>query len=165
MSKVRDIMNTHIISVPPSAPIVEVAHQMKMRGTGVIPICDQGKFRGLITERHIVTEIIANAIDPVVETAGSVINKHQPVITPDEEIMQAVKVMVSNDVQVLAVVQNGELLGLLTLEDLARESLALAVMVFSKTMTSRTSAEAKVQGKRIRNDYTITKLQSKERWS
>jgi CBS domain-containing protein len=140
MAKVRDIMNTEVISVPSSTPIIEVAHQMKIRGTGVIPICDQGKFRGLITERHIVTEIIANAIDPVVETAGSVINKHQPVITPDEEIMQAVKVMVNNDVQVLAVVQNGELLGLLTLEDVARESPALAVMVFSRTMTSHIAA-------------------------
>ena len=149
MSKVRDIMNTEVISVPPSAPIVEVAHQMKMRGMGVIPICDQGKFRGLITERHIVTEIIANAIDPVVETAGSVINKHQPAISPDEEIMQAVKVMVNNDVQVLAVVQNGELLGLLTLEDVARENLALAAMVFSKTMTSQTTAHTwEVRNKR-----------------
>jgi len=165
MVKVRDIMNAEVISVPSSTPIIEVAHQMKIRGTGVIPIYDQGKFRGLITERHIVTEVIANAVDPVVETAGSVTNKHQPAISPDEEIMQAAKVMVNNDVQVLAVVQNGELLGLLTLEDLARASLALAAMVFSRTMASRTSAEAKVQGKRIRNDYTITTLQSKERWS
>jgi len=130
MVKVRDIMNAEVISVPSSTPIIEVAHQMKIRGTGVIPICDQGKFRGLITERRIVTEIIANAIDPVVESAGSVMNRHQPVITPDEEIMQAAKVMVNNDVQVLAVVQNGELLGLLTLEDLARASLALAASFF-----------------------------------
>jgi CBS domain-containing protein len=149
MAKVRDIMNTEVISVPSSTPIIEVAHQMKNRGTGIIPICDQGKFRGLITERRIVTEIIANAIDPVVESAGSVMNKHQPVISPDDEIMQAAKVMISNDVQVLAVVQSGELLGLLTLEDVARESLALAAMVFSKTMTSQTTAHTeKVRNKR-----------------
>ena len=144
MAKVRDIMNTQIISVPSSAPIIEVAHQMKNRGMGVIPICDQGKFRGLITERHIVTEIIANAVDPVVETAGSVTNKHQPAISPDEEIMQAAKVMVNNDVQVLAVVQNGELLGLLTLEDVARENLALAAMVFSKTIKSQVARRIKI---------------------
>ena len=36
MAKVRDIMNTEIISVPSSAPIIEVAHQMKIRGTGSV---------------------------------------------------------------------------------------------------------------------------------
>jgi len=149
MAKVRDIMNTEVISVPPSTPIIEVAHQMKIKGTGVIPICDQRKFRGLITERHIVTEIIANAIDPVVESAGSVMNKHQPVISPDDDVMKAAKLMINNNVQVLAVAQNGKLLGLLTLDDLARESLALAAMVFSKTITPRASSDVKVQGERV----------------
>jgi len=148
MAKVRDIMNTEAIFVPPSAPIIEVAHQMKIRGTGVIPVCDQGKFRGLITERHIVTEIVANAIDPVVESAGSVMSKHQPVISPDEDIMKAAELMINNNVQVLAVTQNGELLGLLTLEDMARESLALAALVFAKIVALQSTAHQEI-GKNI----------------
>jgi CBS domain-containing protein len=156
MAKVRDIMNTEAIFVPPSAPIIEVAHQMKIRGTGVIPICDQGKFRGLITERHIVTEIVANAIDPVGAPASSVMNKHQPVISPDEDIMQAAKIMINNNVHVLAVAQNGELLGLLTLDDLARESLALAAMVFAKTVAPQSTAHQEIRNKKL-NKYQGTR--------
>jgi len=149
MVKVRDIMNSNIISVRPCIPIIEVAHQMKIWGTWVIPVCEHRKFRGLITERDIVTKVVANAVDPVVETARSVMNKHQPLISPDDEIVQAAEVMVHNGVWVLAVVQNGELLGLLTLEDLARESIALAALVFSRTITPRAIAELKVHGERV----------------
>ena len=149
MAKVRDVMNTELTSVPSSTPIIEVAHQMKIQGTETIPVCDHGKFRGVITARDIVTEIVANAVDPVVETARSVVNKHQPLISPGEEIMQAAKLMVNDGVHILAVVQNGELLGLLTLEDLARESMALAALVFSKTITPRAIAELKIHGERV----------------
>lgn len=163
MVKVSDIMNSNIISVHPCIPVIEVAHQMKVLGTWVIPVCDHRRFQGLITESDIVTKIVATATDPVTEPASSVMNKHQPVISPGEDITQAARVMVNNDVWVLPVVQDGELLGLLTLDGLAEESLALAALVFSKTIRPRTSTAMKVPGKRTGNDYTTAKLQSKKR--
>ena len=134
MLKVRDVMTSEVIPVLPSTPVIEVAYQMKVSGTGVIPVCDNGKFRGVITERDIVIGIVATGTDPVTEPARSIINNHQPIISPGDDIMQAAKVMVNNGVRVLPVAQNGKLLGLFTLDDLAGESLALAAMVFSKTI-------------------------------
>jgi len=143
MLKVGDVMTSEFASVLPHTPVIEVAHQMKVLGTGVIPVCDNGKFRGVITERDIVISIVATGGDPVTETARSVMNNHLPVILPGEDIMQAAKVMVNNGVRMLPVAQNGKLLGLFTLDDLARESLALAAMVFSKTIKLQNSRETK----------------------
>ena len=134
MLKVKDVMTSELASVPPLTPVIEVAHQMKVSGRGVIPVCDNGKFRGVITERDIVIGVVATATDPVTEPARSVMNNHLPLISPGDEIMQAAKVMVDNGARVLPVAQNGKLLGLFTLDDLARESLGLAAMVFSKTV-------------------------------
>ena len=132
MLKVEDIMTSEFVSVSLSTPIIEVAHQMGVSGTGIISVCDKGKFRGVITERDIVVGIVATATDPVTEPASSVLNDHHPVISPGEELIQAAKLMAAHNVQVLAVAQNDRLLGLLTLDDLARESLALAATVLAE---------------------------------
>ena len=141
MLKVKDVMTSELASVPPLTPVIEVAHKMKVSGRGVIPVCDNGKFRGIITERDIVIGIVATATDPVTEPARSVMNNHLPLISPGDDVMQAAKVMVDNGVRVLPVAQNGKLLGLFTLDDLARESLGLAAMVFSKTIKLQASRE------------------------
>ena len=47
--------------------------------------------------------------------------------------------MTERGVRVLPVLQNGKFLGLVTLDDLARDSLALAAMVFAKTAEQRLS--------------------------
>jgi len=143
MVKVRDIMTREFISVPPSTPIIKVAQEMRNSRTGAIPVCDKGKFRGVITERDIVIGIVANACNPKREHAGSLVNIRHPIISPGEEIMQAAKVMVNHGVRVLPVAQSGKLLGLFTLDDLTRESLTMAAVVF--TQTARPKAANKVR--------------------
>jgi CBS domain-containing protein len=55
----------------------------------------------------------------------------QPVISPDSDIGEALKMMSDNNLRALAVVKNGKLVGLLTLETLACEGLTTAVSVLS----------------------------------
>lgn len=128
MLKVKDVMTSEVISVGPSAPVIEVARQMLASRQWVIPVCDNSKFRGVITERDVVG-IIATGCDPVTEPASSVMSNHPSIMSPGADIMEAVKVMLNNGAWVLPVVRNGKLLGLLTLDDLARESLTLATVL------------------------------------
>ena len=69
MPKVKAI-TSEVKSVSSSTPVIEVAHQMRVSGRGVIPVSDNGKFCGLICERDIVVDIVAQARDPVTEPAG-----------------------------------------------------------------------------------------------
>jgi len=142
--KVKDIINGDVISVASSTPIIEVARQMRDCGAGVIPVCENGKFQGVITERDIVISLVAAASDLKKQQAGTLAHSRHPMISPGVDIMQAAKMMVDHGVRVLPVVQNGKLLGLFTLEDLARESIALAAMVFSKTIKPQASGETQV---------------------
>lgn len=133
MPKVEEIMDVKVYSIDASAPIIKVAQEMLTSGRNVIPVCDDNeRFRGIIAERDIITGIVAIARDPATEPASSLLNGC-PVISPDDDIMDAAQVMVDKGVHVLPVVKNGRLLGLFTLESLARKSQALAALVFSKT--------------------------------
>lgn len=142
--KVKDIISNDVVIMSPSAPIIEVAHQMKMSRTGVIPICDHGKFRGVITERDIVIGITASTGDVAAKPVGSVMNNHSPTISSGIDIVEAARIMANNCVRVLPVVQNGKLFGLFYLEDLAQESPALATLVFSKMVKLHAPSEKRV---------------------
>ena len=137
MAKVGETMTRDFVSVLPSAPIVEVAQKMRDSATGVIAVCENGKFRGIVTERGIISHTVATAHNSKRECARALMKSDQPIVSPGEEITQAAKVMVNRGVRVLPVAQNRKLLGLFTLDDLARESLALAAIVLVKTAGER----------------------------
>jgi CBS domain-containing protein len=132
--KVKDVMTNEVVSVAPSALAIDVAQKILVSGQRVIPVCDNGELRGMVTERDIVVGIVATARDPVEVAVNSLAGNHSPIIAPGDDILLAARLMVNRNARVLPVVENGKLVGLLTLDDLARESPALAAMVFCKTV-------------------------------
>jgi len=142
MTTVKEVMMTEVTSVTPFIPITEVAQRMKTFGTGTIPVCDNGKLCGIITERDIVVSVVAMSRDPGATPAGSVMSKDWPTISPNEDIWLAVNVMANRGIKVLPVVQDGKLVGLLSLDDLKQKSPALAAMVFAKTIKAQSSGVA-----------------------
>ncbi|MBE0479800.1 MAG: CBS domain-containing protein [Dehalococcoidia bacterium] len=142
MVKVGDIMSREFASVAPSAPVIEVAQKMANCKDGVIAVCNNGKFMGIITERDIITGTVANALNPKREHARNLMSNHQPVISPDDEILDAARTMVNSGLRVLPVVQRAKLVGLFTVDDLAQESLPLASLVFTRTIKPKSPEPA-----------------------
>jgi CBS domain-containing protein len=134
MPRVEQIMKNNITTVTPAAPIVEVAQKMKDYGQSTIPVCENGKLRGIITESTIVSRIVASAQNPKREYARSLMTNGIPKVSLGCDIVEAAKIMAKNRVHYLPVVQNGgKLMGILTLDDLAKENIALASMVLART--------------------------------
>lgn len=142
MTTVKEVMMSEVTSVALSTPAVEVAQRMKMSSTSTIPVCEKGKFRGLITERDIVIDIVAAGRDVDATPAGSVMNKDWPTVSPNDDIWHAVNVMADRGIKVLPVVQDGKLVGLLSLDDLKRKSPALAAVVFARSVKPQASNSA-----------------------
>ena len=103
MTTVKEIMESRVVSVNTATPIVEVERLMKVMKTGVVAVCDNGKFQGMITQRDLVN-ILATAGEPLKESAGSMMNKNCPIISPNDDILRAADVMVEKGVHVLPVV-------------------------------------------------------------
>ena len=135
MSKVSEVMQKGVYSVSPSASISEVARKMRDCGVGTVPVCEKGKLRGIITERSIVFKLadgVSNHKDHKREYAGSLMYNKFPEVPPGAGIIEAARIMASHRTQSLPVVEDGNLVGVLTLDDLVKESPALAVMVIGK---------------------------------
>lgn len=132
MAKVEDIMTSNIAPVSPSTPILEVARRMRDSGLSTIPVCENGKLRGLITDRVIISRVVASGHNPKRESAGSLMLNGVPKVPMGCDVVEAAKIMASHGIHYLPVVQNGgKFAGILTLKDLIKESMVLASMVLA----------------------------------
>jgi len=140
MAKVEEVMTKNITPVSPSTPILEVAQKMRDSGLGTIPVCENGKLRGLITEKNIVTRVVASGQNPKRERASSLMVNGGPKVPLGFDVVDAAKVMASHGMYYLPVVQSGgKFAGILTLGDLVKESMVLASMVLATTEMNGTS--------------------------
>lgn len=144
MAKVEQVMSSTITSVSPASPIIEVAQKMRDFGISTMPVCEKGKFRGIITDSSIVAKVVASAHNPKREHARSLMTNSMPKVSVGCDIAEAAKIMASHRTHYLPVVHNGgKFVGLLTLDDLVKESLALASMVLAKIEKKEPSSGSK----------------------
>jgi CBS domain-containing protein len=117
--KVRDIMTSDVAALAPSNTIAEVAQQMRMLNVGSIPIVQNERLVGVITDRDIVLRVVADGLDPHLERAELHMS-HDPItISPDATTDEAGQTMARAQIRRLPVVEGGRLVGYLALGDLA----------------------------------------------
>ena len=132
MLKVKDIMSNKVVSVLPRAPIIEVAHQMKVHDIPIVAVCDHQGFCGMVHERDIVTDVVAAAADPVTQPVSMIMKSSCPIISPGIDILQAIRAMIDNSIEFLPVLRKRRLVGVLTLDDLMQHKLELGAMVYGE---------------------------------
>jgi len=116
---VRDVMSSPVITISEDASAQEAAKLMKESDIGCIIVSTKdGKPVGIITEKDIVTRVVAENIRPSEITAKEIMST--PLITIDAEktISEAAREMNRYDVRRLAVMYKGQLVGIITSEDI-----------------------------------------------
>jgi CBS domain-containing protein len=120
--KVRDIMTTDVATATPETTLEDVATMMRDEDTGAIPVLDNDELVGIITDRDIVIRCIAEGKDPVETTVEDVVTETLETIEPDSDLNEARDLMSRRQIRRLPVVEDGELIGMLSIGDLAVKS-------------------------------------------
>ena len=114
---IRDVMTPNPRCVSPDDSIQSAAQIMRDEDTGAVPVCDNGRAVGIITDRDIVVRAIAEGQSsrPVRDIATrDVISA-----SPDMSTREAAELMSEHQVRRLPVVDGGRLVGIVSLGDLA----------------------------------------------
>jgi CBS domain-containing protein len=119
MAKVRDIMTNIVGTLSPSNTIAEVAQQMRLLNVGSIPLVQNERLVGVITDRDIVLRVVADGLDPHQERADLHMSRNPITIAPDTAVEEAAQIMARAQIRRLPVVEGGKLVGYLALGDLA----------------------------------------------
>lgn len=117
--KVKDLMSTKISSVGTDTPITDVAKTMKDRNIGSVPVMENNKVVGIVTDRDIVLREIALGKNPQNTKAKDVMTAGVSIANPEMDIHDAAKIMSDKQIRRLPVVDNGNLVGMLALGDIA----------------------------------------------
>jgi CBS domain-containing protein len=96
---------------------------MKLHNVGVLPVCDDGILFGIITDRDIAVECIATGNNPIDCLIKDYMTANPITIGPDSEIDEAYELMGREQVRRLCVMEEGKLIGILALGDLAVQAL------------------------------------------
>jgi len=119
--QVRDLMNPSVVSVTTADSTALAARLLSRHNVGALPVCSQdGRLRGIVTDRDIVLRCIAAEEDPAQTPVREVMTRGCFTIGPGDDCREASRVMALRQVRRLPVVEGGRLVGMLSLGDLAR---------------------------------------------
>ena len=122
---VRDFMHRYLEVVPPSATIVKAAERMKGQQLGSLLVestdADGGMSRrsGIVTETDLIRKVLAKGMDPSLAAVNQIMTSPLLTITPDRPMLDASHLMEANHVRYLCVYDQEEIVGVISVRDLA----------------------------------------------
>jgi CBS domain-containing protein len=122
MAQIRDVMTSNPTTVERSTNVLEAAKVMAGEDVGPLPVTDGGRLVGIITDRDIVTRLLAEERDPQSTTVGDICSSDLVTVTPEDDLDQALRTMASAQVRRLPVVEGDRIVGIVAQADVARQA-------------------------------------------
>ncbi len=116
---VRHAMTEAPQTAGPTMNAADAAALMKQFDTGVIPVAEGERLVGLVTDRDLVVRVLAERKDPLAVRLVDIATTVPVTISPDLKLSEARNLMAEHRIRRLPVVKAGELVGILSLGDVA----------------------------------------------
>ena len=117
--QIADIMTRDVQSVTGDTDLITVARHMRDLDVGVIPVVESSRLVGVITDRDIVIRAIAVGLDPRQAVVRDHMSPDPTTVAPTEQVSRAAEIMAREQIRRLPVVENGTLVGILSIGDVA----------------------------------------------
>lgn len=117
---VSELMSVSVISVTPDDTALEASRLLDRYNIGALPVCSKdGVVRGIVTDRDIVTRCLAAERDPLQTPVREIMSKSVMSVSPDDDVRVAGLKMSEGRVRRIPVADNGRLVGMISLGDIA----------------------------------------------
>lgn len=117
---VKDVMTKSVISVDSAATVNEAAKMMEDAKVGAIVVMENNTPVGIITDRDFAVKIVAHAY-PTTTPVKQIMSSPLFAIGPDETVMMAADLMYTREIRKLPVIDNDQVVGMLTATDLVNQ--------------------------------------------
>lgn len=142
--QVKDVMVTNIITVEAEDTVKKAAELMDKHGIGCLIVINYNNPVGIVTEGDMLKKVILERRDPAKIKVGNIMSA--PLITsyPQAEIRDAVRLMNERRIKKLPVIEEGNLIGLVSLTDVMRSLAYFEHVVSSLCARCQTGKQQKV---------------------
>ena len=131
--KITEILTPNPQCISPDTTLTTAAQRMKSLDVGMLPICENDRLVGTVTDRDITVRAIAKGANPNTTTVRQMMTEDIAYCFDDDDVEDAAELMEQRQIRRLPVLsRNKQLVGIVSLGDLAvrtqRERLAGAVL-------------------------------------
>ena len=116
---VKDAMANGVVTVEENLNIRNAAILMQRRSVSSLIVIHKGQLRGIVTEKDLVTRVLSRSANPESVKVGEVMSQPVMVTTPGTPLEDAVRMMLTQGIKKLPVVDEERLVGMLSLTDVA----------------------------------------------
>ena len=118
--KARDVMTPDAKCIGENDSIADAARKLKELDVGSMPICgEDDRLKGMVTDRDIVVEVLAEGKDPNEVKAGELGGEELITIGADDSVTEALQTMKEHKIRRLPVIDGHDLVGIVSIADLA----------------------------------------------
>jgi predicted transcriptional regulator len=119
--QVKELMSTHIEAIAPTVSIQECATKMDRLGVGALPVWEDGRPVGVVTDRDICCRVVGAGMVPANTSARAVMSRDVTSCFEDQDCAEAARLMRDKGVRRLTVLnRNNTMVGVFSVDDLAR---------------------------------------------
>jgi signal-transduction protein with cAMP-binding, CBS, and nucleotidyltransferase domain len=120
MASVKDIMVKKVITFTEDDNLMDAAKAMKKKNAGSVIIVKDDKPIGIITERDLTQKVVAENVNPSLAKTKQIMVSPLITVEPEADIYYASKMMEDKKIKKMPVAENGKLVGIITMTDLAK---------------------------------------------
>jgi CBS domain-containing protein len=115
----QSMSKRHVLSLAPSATVHEAACVMTRANCGSVLIIEVGgPLLGIVTERDLMTRVLAKALDPSATTVTQVMTRNPRCVPPQMKVADAVLIMIERGFRHLPIVDHHDkILGVFSVRD------------------------------------------------
>jgi len=115
----QSMSQRHVVSLGPTANVHDAACTMTKANCGSVLIIDTaGVMQGIVTERDLMTRVLAKGLDPMLTTVTQVMTRNPQCVTPEVKVADAVLIMIERGFRHLPIVDaDGRVLGVFSARD------------------------------------------------
>ena len=119
-SKVRDVMTPDPIGVYYDQTVAEAARAMRDAGIGAVLVVNGEELCGVVTDRDLIVRAVADSMGPD-QAVGPLCTPDLIGVNAEDDTKEALRLMRENAVRRLPVIDDGQIAGMVSLGDIARE--------------------------------------------
>ena len=126
MPQVREQMTSNVVTIEPTASIVDAAKKMIQQEKGPLPVVEGSKVVAMITDRDIIARVVAEGADPTSLSVSDIATKDLVTMSPDADVDEARQLMAQHQLDRILVVEDGNLVGIISEADIRADEGPLA---------------------------------------
>jgi CBS domain-containing protein len=119
-TSIKEIMTRDVRACEPNATVADAAKVMAQGDVGPVPIVQDGRLVGIVTDRDIVVRVVAEGRDANVTTVKEIASTDLVTVSPGDDLDEALNLLAQRQVRRLPVVEGERLVGIVAQADIAR---------------------------------------------